>query len=59
MEFLGFTVNRLIRISYGPFQLRDLKAGEVDEVKQRVLADQMGWSTRSKIRPRNKKERNH
>ena len=54
MEFLGFTVNRLIRISYGPFQLRDLKAGEVDEVKQRVLADQMGWSTRSKIRPHNK-----
>tara|TARA_B100001173_G_scaffold284618_1_gene270965 strand:+ start:76 stop:858 length:783 start_codon:yes stop_codon:yes gene_type:complete len=55
MEFLGFTVNRLIRISYGPFQLRDLKAGEVDEVKQGVLADQMGWSTRSKIRQRNKK----
>ena len=55
MEFLGFTVNRLIRISYGPFQLRNLKAGEVDEVKQRVLADQMGWSTRPKIRARNKK----
>ena len=55
MEFLGFTVNRLIRISYGPFQLHNLKAGEVDEVKQRVLADQMGWSTRPKIRARNKK----
>jgi len=30
-EALGLTVNRLIRISYGPFQLRELKAGEVEE----------------------------
>ena len=52
MEFLGFTVNRLIRISYGPFQLRDLKPGEVEEVKRRVLADQLGWSTKPKIVPR-------
>ena len=52
MEFLGFTVNRLIRISYGPFQLRDLKPGEVEEVKRRVLADQLGWSNKPKVLPR-------
>jgi len=52
MEFLGFTVNRLIRISYGPFQLRELKPGEVEEVKRRVLADQLGWSSKPKILPR-------
>jgi 23S rRNA pseudouridine2605 synthase len=57
MEFLGFTVNRLIRISYGPFQLRDLKPGEVEEVKRRVLADQLGWSTKPKIVPRKTKKK--
>jgi 23S rRNA pseudouridine2605 synthase len=39
---LGMTVNRLIRTSYGPFQLQDLKPGEVQEVDRRVLRDQMG-----------------
>lgn len=39
---LGLEVGRLIRISFGPFQLLDLKEGEVDLVKRRVLADQMG-----------------
>lgn len=42
MEFVNLTVNRLIRVSYGPFQLRDLKSGEVEEVKQRVVRDQLG-----------------
>lgn len=42
MEAQGVTVNRLIRISYGPFQLGQLKQGEVEEVKQRVVKDQMG-----------------
>jgi len=51
-EALGLAVNRLIRISYGPFQLRDLKPGEVEEVKARVLADQMGWSTKPKLHPK-------
>ncbi|TMV15238.1 pseudouridine synthase [Arenibacterium halophilum] len=42
MEDIGFTVNRLIRLSYGPFQLGQLKAGEVLEIKRRVLRDQLG-----------------
>jgi 23S rRNA pseudouridine2605 synthase len=32
LDFLGLTVNRLIRIAYGPHQLGDLKPGEVAEV---------------------------
>jgi len=39
---LGLDVNRLIRISYGPFQLLDLKPGAVEPVKRRVLAEQLG-----------------
>ena len=35
-------VNRLIRVSFGPFQLGDLGQGAVEEVKTRVLADQLG-----------------
>lgn len=41
-EHLGLTVNRLIRVSFGPFALGDLDEGAVDEVKRRVLADQLG-----------------
>ena len=44
LEAIGLTVNRLIRISYGPFLLGDLAPGEVDEVKAKVLADQLGSS---------------
>ena len=50
-EAIGLTVNRLIRVSYGPFQLRDLKPGEVEEVRARVLADQMGWSQKPRLMP--------
>src|SRR5262249_19600422 len=32
-EHIGLTVNRLIRISFGPFALGDLAEGEVEEVK--------------------------
>jgi 23S rRNA pseudouridine2605 synthase len=39
---LGLDVNRLIRISYGPFQLLDLPPGEVEPVRRRVLAEQLG-----------------
>ncbi|MFC3322540.1 pseudouridine synthase [Mesorhizobium cantuariense] len=39
---LGLDVTRLIRISYGPFQLDDLAEGQVLEIKGRVLRDQLG-----------------
>jgi 23S rRNA pseudouridine2605 synthase len=42
LEHLGLSVNRLIRISFGPFQLEDLREGEVREIRSRVLKDQLG-----------------
>ena len=42
MKFLGLEVARLIRVSYGPFQLGSLKKGEVKEVPQKVLKEQLG-----------------
>ena len=42
MEHLGHQVSRLIRVSYGPFQLGDLEQGGVELVKPRILADQLG-----------------
>ncbi len=47
MEAVGMTVNRLIRVSYGPFRLGDLKSGSVEEVKARVLRDQLGLGEKS------------
>lgn len=42
LESLGLAVNRLIRVSYGPFQLSDLAPGAAEPVKRRVLAEQLG-----------------
>ncbi|QYX56288.1 rRNA pseudouridine synthase [Roseovarius sp. SCSIO 43702] len=42
MEAVGLTVNRLIRVSYGPFQLGQLKPGAVEEIRPRILRDQLG-----------------
>ena len=42
MAHLGLEVNRLIRVSYGPFQLGELVEGTVEEVKTRVLREQLG-----------------
>lgn len=39
---LGLDVNRLIRISYGPFQLGNLPEGDVIEIRGRMLRDQLG-----------------
>lgn len=38
---IGFKVSRLIRISYGPFKLDQLKPNEVEEIKRGVLRDQL------------------
>lgn len=42
MEHLGLTVTRLIRVSFGPFQLGKLPRGGVEEVPRRILRTQMG-----------------
>lgn len=42
LAHLGLTVNRLIRISFGPFQLMDVPEGEILEVRAKVLRDQLG-----------------
>src|SRR6516165_3887891 len=39
---LGLKVNRLIRVSFGPFELADLAPGEIAEVKTRTLREQLG-----------------
>jgi 23S rRNA pseudouridine2605 synthase len=49
LETLGLTVNRLIRVSFGPFQLLDLKPGEVESVQRRVMVDQLGASIARKL----------
>jgi len=57
---IGLKVNRLIRISYGPFRLNDLKPGEVEEIKQRVVKDQLGMDAgpSQKPKPKPKRKRN-
>jgi len=42
LEHIGLTVNRLIRVAYGPFQLGHLPPGEVREVPGKVLREQLG-----------------
>lgn len=44
LEHIGLKVNRLIRTSYGPFQLGSMRAGEVKEVPKKVLRQQIGQS---------------
>lgn len=39
---LGLEVNRLIRVSYGPFQLGEVPEGQVEEIRSRVLREQLG-----------------
>lgn len=42
LEHLGLQVNRLIRLAFGPFQLGDIKEGATEEVRTRVLREQLG-----------------
>jgi 23S rRNA pseudouridine2605 synthase len=42
LSHLGLTVTRLIRVSFGPFQLAELAEGAIEEVRTRVLREQLG-----------------
>ena len=42
MSAISLTVNRLIRVSYGPFRLNEMEPGQVEEVKGKILRDQLG-----------------
>jgi 23S rRNA pseudouridine2605 synthase len=52
-EHLGWRVNRLIRIAYGPFQLGHLARGAVEEVPSKILREQLGL----KAKPRENRRR--
>ena len=41
LESLGLKVNRLIRLSYGPFALGPLESGSIEEVGPRVIREQL------------------
>ncbi|MBF0391873.1 MAG: rRNA pseudouridine synthase [Alphaproteobacteria bacterium] len=59
MEHLGWTVTRLIRVAYGPFQLGVLGEGEVEEVTGKVLRDQLGslMPAKEEAKPREDRRR--
>lgn len=42
LDAIGLKVNRLIRVSYGPFQLGTLEPGAVEEIPRKVLKEQLG-----------------
>ena len=42
MQWMGYHVTRLIRISYGPFALGQLARGGVEEVPRKILHAQLG-----------------
>ena len=42
LEHFGLQVTRLIRISFGPFQLGDMPEGTAEEIRGRHLRDQLG-----------------
>jgi 23S rRNA pseudouridine2605 synthase len=46
-EHIGLKVARLIRVSFGPFQLGELARGAVEEVPAEVLAEQLGGNFRN------------
>ena len=44
LAHLGLEVTRLIRVSFGPFQLGELDEGSIEEVRLKVLREQLGKS---------------
>lgn len=65
MDHVGLTVNRLLRIAYGPIELGDLKRGEIAEVPgnvvRKMLADRKPQTDPKphKTRPRDKARARH
>ena len=49
MESLGLKVARLIRISYGPFQLGQLAEGAVEEIPTRLWREQLGIGRKKRV----------
>ncbi|MDC0228034.1 rRNA pseudouridine synthase [Alphaproteobacteria bacterium] len=56
MNHLGYNVNRLIRVSFGPFNLKGLPSGKLQEVKNRVLNDQLGLSKQKNLKQNKNKK---
>jgi 23S rRNA pseudouridine2605 synthase len=59
LEHLGYAVTRLIRLSYGPFQLGGLERGGIEEVPKSVLADQLGKGDGPKNAPKSRVPKSH
>ena len=55
MESFGLKVTRLIRVSYGPFQLGALPKGGIDEINGKILKEQIGGLIDFAAPPRDKK----
>ncbi|WP_337995896.1 pseudouridine synthase [Oleispirillum naphthae] len=49
MEAIGLTVNRLIRVHYGPFTLGDLPPGGAAEIPPKVLRETLGGAVRAQL----------
>ena len=49
MEATGYQVSRLLRLSYGPFELGELGRGEVMEVTTRTMKEQLPPEIAAKI----------
>ncbi len=57
MEHFGWPVNRLIRVSFGPFHLGNLAKSAVDEIKTKVVKEQVGLVLRSTTASSQRKRR--
>lgn len=51
MSDIGLVVNRLIRVSYGPFQLGQIKPGGIEEIRPKILRDQLGLAAPAPAKP--------
>jgi len=57
MEHLGLSVNRLIRLGFGPFLLGNLPTDTVKEVSAKVVAEQLAGEALKGTTPRQKPKR--